>query len=331
MADWEYRNEEEKQEKQPKERKAVTRLEFYICIALLLGFVFFQSLSIRDRINQAERYIGNSYTAELHGLQNQIANIPNGIENALEEAERILRAHSVEIVAVDLDRQTATLRMTAIPKEYQDGMELLFFVSCDGGASVCVPAGAGADRIYAAELEVDICKEALVNVHIQRNGVEQIQSIGGVDVEWQVLPRFDGYWVGSLSYAANADHAMCSGDMEVMIEKPGWLENEDFLLGNMRKEIRIDGETVRSIPLCEGEWVEIQSNHHYFRDEEEKETIRIEDGQTIEFIFKAEDNHGLKYTYLVERGTWTRKFGYVAEEPVGMVMDDFFDSRLIIE
>ena len=42
----------------------------------------------------------------------------------------------------------------------------------------------------------------------------------------------------------------------------------------------------------------------------------------IEFIFKAEDSNGVKYSYLAEKGTWTNKDGYDSDEYWAMTDTD---------
>lgn len=327
-----YWKRDDEQEEKKNERSYVTRREFYICFLILLVVIFLQGMLTRERIQLESSQRRNSYSNQLDSLNSRISDIPNDIETALLEADNPLRESSMEIVAVDLKGKTATLRMTAMPKEYQDGMSVTFFVSCDGAEAAEMPATAGKDRTFTAEMKVPFCGEAIVSANVKRGDTEYLKDMGGVGIEGQVLPYFDGYWGGSIEWKANQDFVTFDGDISVDIQKPDWMfeQKKDFALKNAKVEVYIDGKKVKTIPaeLVDGD--EFYRCYQAFVTEENK--IKLGKEQAIEFIFKAEDNNGLKYSYLVERGTWNQEDGYIAEEPAdSMGSTNGGNGRLTVE
>ena len=330
MADWQEREEEQTEEK-PK--KYVTRKEFYICFVLLLGFIFFMSLTIKDRIQVENNQLHNAISMAEERISGTIDSIPRNIEQGIEDANNPIRESNMEIIDVDVKARTAIIRMTAAPKEYTDGMTMKFMVTCDGGEAVEVPAKAGVDRTFTAETEVPFCGVAAATVHMRRGDTEYIQSVAGLNIENIVLPYFSGSWSGSVSWQASTDYVTFDGDIWVDVNTPEWLMNRDkgasFDLKNERVEFYIDGKLQKTLPvevMQEDEY--LHSYQAYVREEEK---IKLGIGREIEFIFKAEDNNGIKYAFVAERGQWEEGQGYVAEEPVYGVDAFGENGRLTIE
>lgn len=309
----EDRKREEVQEEQ-KEKPYVTRREFYICFLILLVVIFLQGMLTRERIQQETSQLRSGYTNQLDILGNRIGNIPTGIENALLEADNPLRKSNMEIVDVDMKGKTATLRLTAMPKEYQDSMGLTFFVSCDGAEAVEVSATAGKDRTFTAEVTVPFCGEAMVSANVKKGDTEYLEDMGGVSIEGEVLPSFTGNRSGGCSWNTNDSFMTLDGEIFVDISLPSWLGNEGtFDLKKEQVEVYIDGKKSKTVPAKEE--IADPFYHSYVASFRETDAIRLERGKTIEFIFRAEDANGLRYRFVVERGFWNGEDGYVAEEP----------------
>lgn len=327
MEEQDYRPEEE-QEKKPKEKKYVTRREFYICLMILLLFVFFQSLSIKERIQQVQNNVSNVVYSAENNISNTINSIPRNIEQGIEDANNPIRESSMEIMDVDVKARTATVRMTAAPKEYVDGMTMKFMVSCDEAEAVEVSASAGNDRVFQAEMEVPFCGVVSASAHMRKGNTEYIRSVGSVDVEGSVLPAFNGNWGGSISWQANGDFVVFDGDVIVDVTMPEWLMNQEkgtsFHLKDVKVEVYVDGKlkkTISAIKISDDEYIK-----SYTADFSGENKLNLKNGKKIEFIFKAEDNNGLCYSYLAEAGRWRQGDGYESEV---FEMDDH--ERLTIE
>ena len=327
MEEQDYRPEEE-QEKKPKEKKYVTRREFYICFVILLLFVFFQSLSIKENIQQAQNNVSNVVYSAENNISNTINSIPRNIEQGIEDANNPIRESSIEIIDVDVKTRTATIRMMASPKEYTDGMTMKFMVSCDGGEAVEVAAAAGNDRVFQAEMEVPFHGVVSASAHMRKGNTEYIRSVGSVDVENTVLPVFEGNWGGSVSWQANGDFVVFDGEVIVDVMMPEWQMRRDkgasFHLKDTKVEVYVDGKLEKTLPAIKNSDDEYVKS--YTADFSGENKLNLKNGKEIEFIFKAEDNNGLCYSYLAETGRWRQGDGYEAEV---FEMDDH--ERLTIE
>ena len=319
---------EEEQEKKPKEKKYVTRREFRICFVILLLFVFFQSLSIKENIQQMQNNVSNAVYSAENNISNNINSIPRNIEQGIEDANNPIRESSIEIVDVDVKARTALICMTAAPKEYVDGMTMKFMVSCDGAEAVEVPAKAGNDRRFEAEMEVPFCGVVSASAHMRKGNTEYIRSVGSVDVENTVLPTFHGNWGGSVSWQANGDFVVFDGDIVVEAMTPEWLMQRDkgasFRLKDTKVEVYMDGKLEKTLPailFSQDEYV-----RSYRADFSGENKLQLKNGKKIEFIFKAEDNNGLCYSYLAESGRWRQGDGY---ESAVFEMDE--SDRLTVE
>lgn len=327
MADWDYRPEEEQKEEKPK--KYVSRKEFYICFVILLGALAFATFAMEDRMEQVQNHVSNQVYQMEERVNSTINSIPRNIEQGIEDANNPIRESNMEIVDVDAKARTARIRMTAAPKEYVDGMTMKFFVTCDDAEAMEVPAKAGSDRTFTAETEVPFCGVASATVHMRKGGTEYIQSVTGLNIENIVLPYFNGNWGGSVSWQASQDFVTFDGDITVDVSTPEWLMNKDkgasFQLKDEKIEVYIDGKLKKTMPAIR------VSNDKYFREYLVSLTgenrIQLKGGREIEFVFKAEDNNGLNYSYLVEKGNWHQGEGY--ENDAIWNMTD--EERLTIE
>ena len=327
MTDWDYRPEEEQKEEKPK--KYVSRKEFYICFVILLGALAFATFAMEDRMEQVQNHVSNQVYQMEERVNSTINSIPRNIEQGIEDANNPIRESNMEIVDVDAKARTARIRMTAAPKEYVDGMTMKFLVTCDDAEAMEVPAKAGSDRTFTAETEVPFCGVASATVHMRKGGTEYIQSVTGLNIENIVLPYFNGNWGGSVSWQESQDFVTFDGDITVDVSTPEWLMNKDkgasFQLKDEKIEVYIDGKLKKTMPAIR------VSNDEYFREYLVSITgenrIQLKGGREIEFVFKAEDNNGLNYSYLVEKGNWHQGEGY--ENDAIWNMTD--EERLTIE
>ena len=327
MADWDYRPEEE--QKKEKEKKYVTRKEFRICFLILLAALAFVTITINDSIEQARNDVKNQvYRTEEH-ISSIINNIPRNIEQGIEDANNPILKSRMEIVGVDEKAKTAMICMTVVPKEYVDGMTMKFMVSCDDGEKMEVPAMAGADRVYTAELTVPFCDVVSATVHLQKNGTESICQMENVYINENVLPVFNGRWSGSIGWMTGQDFVTFDGEVLVDVNTPQWLMLKDkgtsFKLKNQRLEVYVDGKLHKTYPAIAR--FQDEYNREYRTDLTGENKIKLEEFKKIEFVFKAEDSNGVKYSYLAEKGTWTNKDGYDSDEYWAMTDTD----KLIIE
>ena len=321
---------ENHEEKKQKEVKYVTRRTFFICYAILLVVIIQTTNSVKEDI----RWTESNYSGQLSMLENQISNIPNGITYAQEQADNPFRQTEITMTAVDMKEKKATLTLTAMPKEYQAGMQVTFYLSCDGGERIAVAGVADEDRTYHAEQEVPFCDVVTATVVLQRDGVEYLQDVGSCAIKPEILPQFNGYWNSTVrTVIGKPDKATMYGNAVVEIAVPGWMHASDayrsFRLSDVKTELYVDGKLKKTLPV---EDLSHGSALHFSYEAylEEADEITLKKGQKVEILFKATDNQGAKYTYVLERGYFDRADGYVAEAP-GMDAETGEENRLTIE
>jgi len=319
MSDW-YENQEE--QKEEKEKKYVTRKEFRICFILLLAAIGFATFSINDSIQQMQNHVSNQVYQVEDRINDTIGMIPYNIEKGIEDANNPIREGYMEMIDVDYDAKTVTLRMTVAPKEYQEGMTVHFFISCDGNEPMKVNAEARADRTFIAECEVPYCDYAEVKAVLKKGNTEYLKLIGSEGIYSQIMPEFHGFFGGSTTFG-NGVHRF-DRMVELRVNAPGWMtEDGAFVLSNVRAVVEIDGKSVMTVPM-----EKTDSDYYSASYMVELEAFELRAGEKLKVSCMAEDNSGRKYTYVVEQGE-ALKNDYIAEEPAWM--KGGIDPQLTVE
>ena len=324
--------EERQDEKQEKKKQyPVTRRDFYGCVIILLIAIFLQGMQTRALIRRGNTQLENSMANRISSVESRIGNIPNSIETALLEADNPFRESSVEIVAANLKEKKVTLRMTAMPKEWKTGdTSLKFYLSCDGGEKIAIDATAGADRSFTAEKEIPFCEVAAVTAILQRGDMEYPSDLGETSVSGAVYPYFSGDFSWSCSWTGGGNEATVDGDITVEVQPSDWMMQEDksLTLKNPTVEIYVDGKRVQKHKVTDG----VDEDDPYLTRYTYtiQKAFQVKEGQYIEVYFKAEDENGLNYTYLVDRSHVTNGDVETAEPAVPAV-DSVQEGRLKVE
>lgn len=324
--------EERQDEKQEKKKQApVTRRDFYGCVVILLIAIFLQGIQTRALIRREAQSMNNRCQNIESQLQNSISNIQDGIASSLAEADNPFRESSMEIAAADLKAKQVTLRMTAMPKEWKTGdTSLKFYLSCDGGEKIAVDAAAGADRSFTAEKEIPFCEVAAVTAILQRGDTEYPFDLGETSVAGAVYPYFSGDFSWSCSWAGGGKEATVDGDITVEVQPSDWMMQEDksLTLKNPTIEIYVDGKRVQKHKVTDG--VDEDDPYLTCYTYTIQKAFQVKEGQYIEVYFKAKDENGLNYTYLVDRSQVTNGDVETAE-PAVPAADSVQEGRLKVE
>lgn len=321
--------EERQDEKQEKKKQyPVTRRDFYGCVIILLIAIFLQGMHTRARISIENRHLENYIANRISSVESRIGDIPNSIETALLEADNPFRESSMEIVAADLKAKKVTLRMTAMPKEWKTGdTSLKFYLSCDGGEKIAVDATAGADRSFTAEKEIPFCEVAAVTAILQRGDTEYPFDLGETSVAGAVYPFFSGDFYSTFTWTIGSG-ATVGGDIYVEVQPSDWMmqKGKDLTLKNPTVEIYVDGKRVQKHKM-QAEIDDVSLTRYTYTIEK---AFKVKEGQHMEVYFKAEDENGSNYTYLVDRSHVTN--GDVqTEEAAVEAADSVQDGRLKVE
>lgn len=319
MADWDYRPAEE-QEQEKKERKGVSRKEFYICFVILLAVLIWRTGALAQSM-QVQENNAEYILQRLDDVSSQIGNISAEVADGVAEANAPMGKCSYEIADVDLHKKTVTLRFMATPKQYQVGAtSLQFFLSCDEDTPIAIDAAEGKNHIFTAEKEISLCSSVSATATLRIGDAEYLKDMGEMSIDGYVYPYFSGFFSSSYQWAHGATEANVEGSIQVEVTPSEWMQNrnEALKLKNPTAELYLDGERLQSIPM-QTEEVNMHWAQYFC---EIKEAFRMKGGQLLEIYFKAEDADGLRYTYLIER-THISEGDILTEEPE--------DGQLVVE
>lgn len=299
---------------QPRAPGNVTRLEFYIGIALVLLSVLSLAVLVN---NTAERRLWDAVVRLEHRateteltMSRLAGETMDYVYNVAEEMEQrreyILISHSMQVIGVNQKAGTMRLALSAYPKEYSDGMEGTFYVCRDSIEEFEVPGVFDENGVLRAEAELPMCRWVYANVSLRTGSSEKRQTLGEMEItESMTMPEFAGRWK-EFSHDMEDGEDTLMGTMEVEADFP----YKEAALQDCMLEIQKDGKTVQTVPMeratIDPEAIPRQNPKYYGRIQE---PILLEEGCDIAFFFKAEDGDGAQYTYLVQKGTLDAKTG----------------------
>lgn len=134
--------------------------------------------------------------------------------------------------------------------------------------------------------------------------------------------------MGSYSWVAVGKEATVGGDINVEVQPSDWMmqKGKDLTLKNPTVEIYVDGKRVQKHKM-QAEIDDTDFTRYTYTIEK---AFKVKEGQYIEVYFKAEDENGLKYTYLVDRSHVTNGDVETAE-PAVPAADSVQEGRLKVE
>lgn len=231
----------------------------------------------------------------------------------------------LSITEVDRKAQTFLLKLTGTPKEYREGMEVTFLVSCDSEEPVSVPARFGEGRMLQAEAELPFCENVSVSAVLKTDGMEKVQSFGEVNaqMEYGLIPEFSGGWK-AYRLMPKKDWILHDGQISVDVSAK---EAKGLSFGEGSMEIQVDGKTVQTMQAEK----EFLGTREWSFHAEQEEDIELKEGQVLSLIFKITDDEGVKYTYLVKQYDVTKEEGLEEKRPENWDENPLKDGRLTME
>lgn len=309
-------DEQEKRE-QPKTLGNVTRLEFYIGIALVLLFVVVLSLAMERaaerrawdavvRLEDDVSQMKQELNLQTQYLRSDMNRMPDEIER---RQGSVLSWHSMRVIGVNHKAGTIRLELTASPKEYSEGLEGTFYVGRDEIEEYVAPGIFDESHILRAEIELPLCRWVRANVSLREGGSEKRQFLGEMEItESMTTPQFAGRWK-EFSHDKQNGKDILTGVMEVEADFPGEWRDENTALQDCVLEVEKNGQLLQSVPM-EGSTrdtsVFYEAAKYYGRIQE---PVLLEEGCEIAFWFKAVDVNGASYACLLQKGTLDSKTG----------------------
>lgn len=323
-------DEQEKRE-QPKALGNVTRLEFYVGIALVLAFVLVLSLAMeraaeRRAWDMVVRLEDRATQTEL-AMDRLAGETTDYVRQVVEEMESPLSWHNMRVADVNHKAGTIRLELAASPKEYFEGLEGTFYVGRDEVEGYTVPGVFDESHILRAEMELPLCRWVHANVSLMEGGSEKRQTMGEMEIrESMIMPKFAGRWK-EFSHDTENGKDTLTGVMEIEMDLRGDWSGGSITLRDCTLEVQKDGKTIQTVPMesaaIDPEVIPRQNPTFLGRIEE---PVLLEKDGEVAFFFKAVDGDGAKYTYLVQKGTLDAKTGrYLIQK------DDGDGNNLTIE
>ncbi len=318
---------DEKERKQEDSRRTggnVTRLEFYACFMVLIALIVTTNWSIQRRMEFKmifdKKEIIGTIENSWEDINREIMTIPDKI---MLENESMFSDRRLFITEVDRKAQTFLLQLGATPKEYHEGMGVTFFVSCDSGEPVAVPAAFGEGRRLQAELELPFCETVSVSAALKSDGEEKVQDFGKINaqMDYGLVPEFSG-GLRSFSLMPKKDWLLRDGVISIDVSAEG---AKDLSFGEGEAELQVDGKTVQTMRAEK----ELLGRREWNFQTEQTEKFELKEGQTLSVLFKITDNDGATYRYLAEQYTVT-KDGLEGRQPEGWGMELLKNGRLTI-
>ena len=183
---------------------------FVLC-GIIVASVFTLNGKI-DRSQQQYDSLSNSIDNITYSVDSQIDSLTGRVEDILKAQNSLLADYSTQIAGSDLQANTITFHLRAIPKTYVQGTEIMFLVESTGETVQTVEsAGEVHDQTLTAEVTCPLTDSITISIVFLRDGVR----------ETQILDQYQDLYTNSFPTA----HLRC---VETVF--PGKREDEPGLL-----------------------------------------------------------------------------------------------------
>lgn len=159
---------------QPRPRHWTRWLSLALIVGLAMGL--WQTAGRLDNLEQNYRNMQSSLS-DLRSSVSQLNNLPSSIRQLLEEQASLTLSQSVQITALDPVAETATLALSAQPKEYRQDYSALFYALDENGSRTEVPGSYDGTRI-TGELTLPLTRSIEVYLTLRApDGTETSQMM----------------------------------------------------------------------------------------------------------------------------------------------------------
>lgn len=155
------------------------RILFAIC-GLILGCVVGLNGRIKQmdtRYNDLNRTMSNVRT----DVNNQISGISNRVEEVLKSQNTLTADYGTELLGADLQANTATFSLRAVPKTYVEGMTGIFLADTGSGDLLEVPGTPGEGQSFTAEVTCALTDSISLSVVFVSGGRRETQLLDSYD------------------------------------------------------------------------------------------------------------------------------------------------------
>lgn len=306
---------------QQKPKRKIWPIVVSLIVVLFLVFWFKGQLenlngrmsSLQNNVNN----ISNNVSYEINSMTNQIQTI-------LEQEASLLADYSYEVASVDIANETLLLDVQVTPKQYTEGMEMIFTAESAEGETVTASGSLTPGHTFLAKgFEVPLSNEIKLSVTF------------GIDGNWQTqaLETLQGWKRNSqlnldLERGGQSYLSVATSNQGLWTVK--WTLNgyfTTFMEAGLKPEtaelhLSKNGSVLESIPLNlidKGDTV-------YFEVNDYEKNTAVTFGDVLEYGISYTDNFGRELFYSIECVEFQKsKSGHLQEVFVALA-DDVFGS-----
>ena len=161
-------------------------------LVLLCAVTLFLLLTTNSRLRELDRRyndLANSIGNITYSVDSQIGSITNRVETILKAQNSLIADYGTQLLSADLQHNTATFQVWAVPKTYVEGMEVAFQGDSGGGPAE-FPSTMETGKRFTAELTCELTDSITLSVVLYSGDTRQVQ----------LLDSFEGLYSVSLPY-----------------------------------------------------------------------------------------------------------------------------------
>ena len=292
---------------------------FVLCGAIAVS-VFTLSEKL-DRSRQQYDSLSNSINNITYSVDSQINSLTGRVEDILKAQNSLLADYSTQIAGSDLQANTVTFQLRAVPKTYVQGTEIMFLVESTGETVQTVESmGEAHDQALTAEVTCPLTDSITISIVFLHDGVR----------ETQILDQYQGLYSSSFPPAylrsietvfpdrqTSEPGVIQFPDTTVILEyNPSSVSAVNAAIG--QSEIRIvrvglfqnhrlvcELEPTDQVPSNQGAVPEGEHNNYYALP---STRLEVKEGDQIDFAALLTDQYGRSYVaqdppgYVVQNG-----------------------------
>lgn len=260
-------------------------------LAVVLFLVFWMKGQLQG-LNSRMDSLQSNVNGISSDVNRSIGSMTNQIQNILEQEASLLADYSCQVTGADLSAETLFLDVTVTPKEYTQGMELIFTAEPAGAEPVAVPGVLTSGHTFRAEgWEVPLGDPIKLSVSLGGGGSWQTQTLETLygysgDIGLELFLSHGG------RSAFLKNRTVWSVDWEVtgaFYPKSMSVLASDLTLESAQLQICKNGAVVDSTPL---ECTAADGDRIDFRVEVYQKQVPVAEGDRLEYRVVYADNYG---------------------------------------
>lgn len=270
-----------------------------------VGVCIFQNVSLKRKLSDMERNLSSQMSNVDAGISDIYANIDSHL--AKQDNLLAVREQFYDVLDMDVDKKTVTVRYTIVPKEYKENVTTAVLVCNDTEYPMTFEDGK-----FAAEVLLPLFEESRISeVRFAEDDTVRVQGL-----DWYISPDYDlfpnvyvnGFSVDPVTTEKKDSMIICEfgGEFEIQLEQ----KNAHPEVQSVYLLPYIDGEEQKKIQLpinTTSEWAPNNEEHaeEVWDGAAERipgqfycvvdETFKVPYSSTLDLYIEVVDENGLRY------------------------------------